>query len=311
MITRRTLLVGTAAVAGTVAFGGTAQAACGPDLELRANAKLAVTVRSRSAWGADESYRFKNGAEVWRPEFFKLQAVTVHHVGYDDGNDPLATLRSVYKDQAVTQGFGDIGYHLLIDWTGAVYEGRYSGGDCVPVLNPGKAAANSGNAAVDWGRAVNPGMAGVSPGAGRAAGNLGKTVDPDMAAGNLGKTVDPGKAAVDPGRAAVDPGKGAVNAGHVNQWNAGNVGVCLLHNLSHVKPTQAALDSLARTVATLCAVGGLDPVGMVDYVNPVNKKTRTVPAVSGHRDWAETECPGNLMYPLVPDVRQKAKALIG
>lgn len=242
MITRRTLLAGTAAVAGTVALGATAHAACGPDLELRANAKLAVPVRSRSAWGADESYRFRNGTEVWRPEFFKAQAVTVHHVGYNDGNDPVATLRSVYKDQAVTQGFGDIGYHLLIDWTGVVYEGRYSGDDCVPVVNPGKAA---------------------------------------------------------------------VNAGHVNQWNAGNVGVCLLHNLSNVKPTQAALDSLARTVATLCAVARLDPVGTVDYVNPVNKKTRTVPAVSGHRDWAETECPGSLMYPLLPDVRQKAKALLG
>jgi hypothetical protein len=64
-------------------------------------------------------------------------------------------------------------------------------------------------------------------------------------------------------------------------------------------------------VATLCAIGGLDPTGTVNYANPINKKTRTVPTLSGHRDWLATECPGNLMYPHLPDVRTAAKALLG
>src|SRR6185295_18888771 len=126
MITRRSFVFGTAAAAGTVLIGANAeaQAACGPDVELRADAKLAVTVRTRSGWGANEDHRFKNGKEVWPAEYYKTQAITVHHAGYDDGNDPVATVRNIYNNDAVTSGWGDTGYHLFIDWNGVVYEGR-------------------------------------------------------------------------------------------------------------------------------------------------------------------------------------------
>ncbi|MEV4318264.1 peptidoglycan recognition family protein [Actinocrispum sp. NPDC049592] len=243
MITRRSMLAGAAGVAGTVLFGGTAQAAaCGPDVELRARPDLAVTVRSRAGWGANENHRFDSaGKEIWPAEFYKIQAVTVHHAGYDDGKDPVAAVRDIYYNHAVTSGYGDIGYHLLIDWNGVVYEGRYSGTDCVPVLNPSGLA---------------------------------------------------------------------VNAAHVVNYNAANVGICLLHNLSTVQPTQAALDALTRTAAVLCSLSKLDPTATIKYTNPINNKTATVPSLSGHRDWAETECPGNLLYPQLPQIRANAKKLL-
>ncbi|WP_326549785.1 peptidoglycan recognition protein family protein [Micromonospora sp. NBC_01813] len=93
---------------------------------------------SRAAWGADESYRLDQaGNLVWPSEFIPVQTLTVHHTGFEDGeSDPAATVRAIYYAQAVGSGWGDIGYHLLIDDQGRVYEGRYSDPDPVPVFGP-------------------------------------------------------------------------------------------------------------------------------------------------------------------------------
>ena len=40
-----------------------------------------------------------------------------------------ATVRAIYVAHTVAQGFGDIGYHLLVDQQGGGYEGRWSGAD--------------------------------------------------------------------------------------------------------------------------------------------------------------------------------------
>ena len=42
-------------------------------------------------------------------------------------------------------------------------------------------------------------------------------------------------------------------------------------------------------------------------MNPSNGNARTLPTISGHRDWAATECPGNLFYPQLPDIRAAVK----
>ena len=96
---------------------------------------------SRAAWGADESLRFRNEVETWPAEYFPPQALTVHHQGDASGNDdpnPAATVRAIYFYQAITQDWGDIGYHLLIDEAGRVYEGRWSGAPGRPVFAEGK-----------------------------------------------------------------------------------------------------------------------------------------------------------------------------
>lgn len=92
---------------------------------------------SRAAWGADESLRYNpDGSLAFGPtEFFPVQTLTVHHTDYPNNDpDPAATVRSIYYLQAVTEDWGDIGYHLLIDEQGRVYEGRWSGPDPVPVF---------------------------------------------------------------------------------------------------------------------------------------------------------------------------------
>ena len=202
---------------------------------------------SRRCWGADESYRFKDGKDNFPPEYFPVQTLTVHHTaGSNDDPDPAATIRGIYYLQAVTKDWGDIGYHLLIDESGKIYEGRVSGDDSIPVF-------------------------------GAERGPNGRRL--------------------------------ANNAAHVVGYNAGNVAVCLLGDFTSRQPTDAARTSLAFVLGALTRECGLDATGTTNYVNAASGKTKTVRTISGHRDWASTECPGELFYPTLDEVRRIAKVL--
>jgi hypothetical protein len=95
---------------------------------------------TRADWGADEKKRFSpGGAEVSPPQFFPLQALMVHHtVTANDDPDPAATVRSIYEFHTTGNGWGDIGYHFLIDGQGRIYEGRWSGKDGIPAHDVNK-----------------------------------------------------------------------------------------------------------------------------------------------------------------------------
>lgn len=97
---------------------------------------------SRAAWGANESYRYNpDGTLDSPPAFFGVQTLTVHHSGEDvPVPDPIAHIRGIYYTQAVTKDWGDIGYQLLIDADGRIYEGTYSDEDRIPVFGPSAGA---------------------------------------------------------------------------------------------------------------------------------------------------------------------------
>src|SRR5690625_3164295 len=82
------------------------------------------TIRSRASWGADESIR------TWRPELGRVTGAVVHHTagvnGYSSAQVP-AIIRGIYQFHAVTRGWGDIGYNVLVDRFGRAWEGRYGG----------------------------------------------------------------------------------------------------------------------------------------------------------------------------------------
>ncbi|MFN8533749.1 MAG: N-acetylmuramoyl-L-alanine amidase [Dehalococcoidia bacterium] len=127
--------------------------AAGPGVAGRS--ALGGSVISRAQWGADERLRFSKGEERWPVEYAPVEKVVVHHtVTQTEEADPAATVRSIYVYHATlvdpkpdgSAGWGDIGYNLLVDWRGNVYEGRFGG--------PGAVAAHA--------RGYNTGSAGIA-----------------------------------------------------------------------------------------------------------------------------------------------------
>ncbi len=82
---------------------------------------------SRSKWGADESLR------KGRPEYAsRVRYGIIHHTASPNGyscSEAPAVLRGIYYFHTRTRGWSDIGYNLLVDRCGKVYEGRAGGVD--------------------------------------------------------------------------------------------------------------------------------------------------------------------------------------
>jgi hypothetical protein len=93
----------------------------------------------RAGWGADESRR----VTTTPLSFHTPVTLTVHHEGAAyDSTRQLEHVRALYEFETTPAaeggaGLDDLGYHMLIDTAGTVYEGRWSGDDRVPVFGPG------------------------------------------------------------------------------------------------------------------------------------------------------------------------------
>ncbi|MBK4164301.1 N-acetylmuramoyl-L-alanine amidase [Corynebacterium macginleyi] len=84
-------------------------------------------VVSRSGWGADESKRCQ------QPTYDDgIKAMTLHHTAGSNEYTPAqaaAQVRAAYVYHAQNLGWCDIGYNVLVDKFGTIYEGRYGGLD--------------------------------------------------------------------------------------------------------------------------------------------------------------------------------------
>jgi hypothetical protein len=100
----------------------------------RASAIAAPTrpgIVSRSQWGADESIR--TCCPRYAPT---VDYAVVHHTVSSNSyssDESSKVVRSIYEYHVKTNGWGDIGYHFLIDRFGRVFEGR-AGGIREPVI---------------------------------------------------------------------------------------------------------------------------------------------------------------------------------
>lgn len=94
----------------------------------------------RSAWGANERKM------RWPPEYVPyLKAATVHHTATTNrytARQVPAIVRSIYHFHAVSRGWGDIGYNVLVDRFGRLWEGR-TGGLSRPVVGAHSGGFNS------------------------------------------------------------------------------------------------------------------------------------------------------------------------
>jgi hypothetical protein len=111
-----------------------------------AHAGLAMpTVHSRASWGADERRM------SWPPSYApRIKAITLHHTATANGyaaSDVPGILRSIYQFQAISRGWGDVGYNVLVDRFGRMWEGR-TGGLTRPVIGAHAGGFNSGTAGI-------------------------------------------------------------------------------------------------------------------------------------------------------------------
>jgi hypothetical protein len=88
---------------------------------------------------------------TWPPEYVSpVRAVVWHHTAtsndYAEADVPKI-LRSIYHFQAVSRGWGDIGYNVLVDRFGRLWEGR-AGGLARPVVGAHAGGFNSHTAGI-------------------------------------------------------------------------------------------------------------------------------------------------------------------
>lgn len=101
------------------------------ELSSASGATISPTVITRAQWRADESLKTCTG-----PVLDTNVAMVVHHAA--DPNtytaaESASIVRSIYAYHVRTMGWCDMGYNMLVDRYGQVFEGRYGGIDR-PVL---------------------------------------------------------------------------------------------------------------------------------------------------------------------------------
>jgi hypothetical protein len=113
-----------------------------PEINDTAEAAMAMpAVYSRAQWGADETLM------TWTPQYAPtIKAATIHHTASANGYaaaDVEKILRGIYFTHAKTNGWGDIGYNVLVDRFGRMWEGR-KGGLSRPVIGAHAGGWNTG-----------------------------------------------------------------------------------------------------------------------------------------------------------------------
>jgi len=96
----------------------------------------------RATWENDESlkklltwYPGQEEKEGAPPDYFNVERIIIHDMGCnvddrgcnDKERDPIELIQGIYRYHTTTKGWGDIGYHYIIDYWGNIYEGRYGG----------------------------------------------------------------------------------------------------------------------------------------------------------------------------------------
>jgi hypothetical protein len=98
---------------------------------------------------------------------------------------------------------------------------------------------------------------------------------------------------------------------HVENFNSGSIGISVMGNYSEVEVPPEARRSLAELLAWEADRHDLDPHAKHQYKNPSSGLTKRLYVIAGHRDAGSTECPGDLLYAVLDDVRDDTAAAIG
>ncbi|AZG46874.1 peptidoglycan recognition protein family protein [Gordonia insulae] len=188
------------------------------------------SVVARAQWGADESVRCSQ--PTYSPT---TRAAIVHHTAGSNDYTPEQSaeiVRGIYAYHARTLNWCDIGYHVLVDKYGQIFEGAFGG---------------------------------------------------------LDRNVE---------------------GTHTGGFNKSTVGVSMIGNLDQVAPTTPMVSAVARFLRWRLGKAGVNPASVSqltaepfsDSKFPAGAMT-SLPTISGHRDYNNTSCPGELGYAALAPIR--------
>jgi N-acetylmuramoyl-L-alanine amidase len=91
--------------------------------------------------------------------------------------------------------------------------------------------------------------------------------------------------------------------------------ICMLGDFTTVLPTPAALTSLVNVLAWLSDRYDIDisPGATTSFTSRGSQRwpagaTVSTPTIAGHRDMSFTSCPGDALYPMLPEINSRAIA---
>lgn len=82
---------------------------------------------------------------------------------------------------------------------------------------------------------------------------------------------------------------------HVGGFNTGSVGVAVIGDYRSAEPTSASLGAVGQLLGWRLARAGVDPSASTTMTSPSGRSLH-LRTISGHRDAAPTECPGQQLY---------------
>lgn len=105
---------------------------------------------------------------------------------------------------------------------------------------------------------------------------------------------------VDPNGVVYEGRGDGIQGAHFCGKNSGTTGICVLGDFTNVEPTEAAKNELIELLSWKSCDQELDPRGIAFHAS----SQMLLNNISGHRDGCNTSCPGDLFYPLLPNIRQ-------
>ncbi|WP_377271057.1 peptidoglycan recognition protein [Peterkaempfera sp. SMS 1(5)a] len=94
---------------------------------------------------------------------------------------------------------------------------------------------------------------------------------------------------------------------HTLGYNDNSAGIAALGTFSTGEVPEEMLDAIARVAAWKLGIGGRSPLGTA----ALGSRRTTLQAISGHRDALATQCPGDVLYADLDDIRSEAAELQG
>jgi uncharacterized protein with LGFP repeats len=100
---------------------------------------------------------------------------------------------------------------------------------------------------------------------------------------------------------------------HTGGFNRNTWAVCMIGDFDAATPTPVQLRTVGRLLGWRLALDGVDPQGSVALTSDGGPYTRfpqgttvSLPCIFAHRDVGDTDCPGNLGFPLMNQIRDIA-----